>query len=131
MIFPLRMTMTQGISYLTIVVLIFPATACAEPSGFEWYVGKCCLAAPDNLARQVTAPFRKPPWIAGSFACHGARRDGSTRAPSYKAEFQERVKFLSDNESKTDPVFYCGRPGVPRVDLLAKSFNCRMRSVSL
>src|ERR1051325_6046868 len=39
----------------------------------------------------------------------------STRAPSYKLEFQEKVKYLSDNESKTDPVFYCGRPGVPRI----------------
>ena len=39
----------------------------------------------------------------------------STRAPSYKPEFLEKVKYLSDNESKTDPVFYCGRPGVPRI----------------
>lgn len=25
------------------------------------------------------------------------------------------MKYLSDNESKTDQVFYCGRPGVPRI----------------
>jgi hypothetical protein len=32
----------------------------------------------------------------------------STPAPSYKPEFQAKVKDLSDHESKTDPVFYCG-----------------------
>jgi hypothetical protein len=35
--------------------------------------------------------------------------------PSYKPEFVEKVKNLSDNESKTDQVFYCGKPGVPRL----------------
>jgi hypothetical protein len=39
----------------------------------------------------------------------------STPAPSYKPEFQAKVKNLSENESKTDPVFYCAKPGVPRV----------------
>ena len=39
----------------------------------------------------------------------------STEAPSYKAEFREKVTFLFDNQSKVDAVFYCGRPGVPRV----------------
>lgn len=38
-----------------------------------------------------------------------------TPAPSYKPEFQARVKDLDDHQSKTDPVFYCGKPGVPRV----------------
>jgi len=38
-----------------------------------------------------------------------------TAKPSYKAEFQAKVKDLFDNESKTDPVFYCDRPGIPRV----------------
>ncbi len=39
----------------------------------------------------------------------------STPAPAYKKELQAKVKDLIDHESKTDPVFYCGRPGVPRV----------------
>src|ERR1051326_2146599 len=39
----------------------------------------------------------------------------STDAPSYKPEFQAKVKDLFDHESKTDPAFYCGRPGVPRI----------------
>jgi hypothetical protein len=39
----------------------------------------------------------------------------STPAPSYKPEFREKVKNLFDNESKTDEVFYCGKPGVPRI----------------
>lgn len=38
-----------------------------------------------------------------------------TAAPSYKPEFQAKVKDMSDNESKTDEVFYCGKPGVPRI----------------
>ena len=36
-------------------------------------------------------------------------------APSYKPEFQEKVKYLAANESKTDPVFYCDKPGTPRI----------------
>jgi len=39
----------------------------------------------------------------------------STPAPSYKAELQAKVKDLAAREGKTDPVFYCGRPGVPRI----------------
>jgi hypothetical protein len=39
----------------------------------------------------------------------------SAPAPSYKPEFQAKVKDLFDNESRLDPVFYCGRPGVPRI----------------
>jgi hypothetical protein len=38
-----------------------------------------------------------------------------TAAPSYKPEFQAKVKDLSEHESKTDEVFYCGKPGVPRI----------------
>ncbi len=46
-------------------------------------------------------------------AVPGARP--STAAPSYKPEFREKVKYLFDNESKLDQVFYCGKPGVPRI----------------
>jgi hypothetical protein len=38
-----------------------------------------------------------------------------TKAPSYKPEFHEKVKDLAARESKVDGVFYCGRPGVPRI----------------
>jgi hypothetical protein len=38
-----------------------------------------------------------------------------TKAPSYKPEFQAKVKYLAAHESKVDGVFYCGRPGVPRI----------------
>jgi hypothetical protein len=38
-----------------------------------------------------------------------------TAAPSYKPELQAKVKYLIDNESKTDQVFYCGKPGIPRI----------------
>jgi len=39
----------------------------------------------------------------------------STPAPVYKPEFRAKVKDLIDHESKTDPVFYCDRPGIPRI----------------
>lgn len=39
----------------------------------------------------------------------------STPAPSYKPELRSKVKELADHQSKTDPVFYCGKPGVPRI----------------
>ena len=39
----------------------------------------------------------------------------STPAPSYKPAFQEKVKNLSEHESTLDQVFYCGKPGVPRI----------------
>jgi len=38
-----------------------------------------------------------------------------TKAPSYKPEFQAKVSDLAAHESKVDGVFYCGRPGVPRI----------------
>jgi len=39
----------------------------------------------------------------------------SAPRPAYKPEFQAKVKDLEAHESRTDPVFYCGRPGVPRI----------------
>jgi len=39
----------------------------------------------------------------------------STPKPAYKPELLAKVKYLSDNESKLDKVFYCGKPGVPRI----------------
>ena len=38
-----------------------------------------------------------------------------TPGPSYKPEFQAKVKYLFDNEAKLDKVFFCGKPGVPRI----------------
>jgi hypothetical protein len=38
-----------------------------------------------------------------------------TGNPDYKPEFRAKVKDLLDHESKTDPVFYCDRPGIPRI----------------
>ncbi len=39
----------------------------------------------------------------------------STPAPSYKPELQAKTQDLLDHESKTDQVFYCGKPGIPRI----------------
>jgi hypothetical protein len=38
-----------------------------------------------------------------------------TREPSYKPELRAKVADLAARESKVDAVFYCGRPGVPRI----------------
>jgi hypothetical protein len=38
-----------------------------------------------------------------------------TSAPTYKPEFQAKVKNLLDHEAKLDKVFFCGKPGVPRI----------------
>jgi hypothetical protein len=39
----------------------------------------------------------------------------SSPDPTYKPEHQQKVKQLADSESKSDPVFYCDKPGVPRI----------------
>jgi hypothetical protein len=36
-------------------------------------------------------------------------------APTYQKQHLAKVKDLHDHESKTDPVFYCGKPGTPRI----------------
>jgi len=39
----------------------------------------------------------------------------STPRPSYKPEFQAKLTDLAAHETRTDPVFSCGKPGVPRI----------------
>jgi hypothetical protein len=64
--------------------------------------GKTEIKRIDSSGRQpVTAP------LAGALPY--------TAEPSYKREFQAKVKDLFDHESKVDPVFYCGKPGIPRI----------------
>jgi len=55
----------------------------------------------------------------------------STRTPSYKPEFLAKVKDLSDHQSKTDPVFYCGKPGVPRIGPPRKIVQLRNEMIFL
>ena len=38
-----------------------------------------------------------------------------TKAPAYKPEHQEKVKYLAAHESQEDNVFFCGKPGAPRI----------------
>jgi hypothetical protein len=73
------------------------------PGGLKKTVnGSASIKTVDQSARR---PAKGP--VAGALP--------STPAPSYKPELLAKVKNLSDNESKTDQVFYCGRPGVPRI----------------
>src|ERR1700722_843548 len=58
-----------------------------------------------DIDRSASRPAQAP--IAGALPF--------TAEPSYKPQFQAKVKYLFDNESKTDQVFYCGRPGIPRI----------------
>ena len=37
------------------------------------------------------------------------------KAPSYKPELQAKVQDIAAHESKLDPVFYCEKPGTPRI----------------
>src|SRR5262249_20601830 len=74
--------------------------------------------APDALKREVngTVAIRTIDQSArhgDATAVRGALP--STPAPSYKKEYEAKVKNLADHESKLDPVFYCGKPGVPRI----------------
>jgi hypothetical protein len=52
-------------------------------------------------------------------------------APSYKPEFQEKVKYLAANESKVDPVFYCDKPGTPRIGSPRKIVQLQKETVLL
>jgi hypothetical protein len=53
----------------------------------------------------------------------------STPKPSYKPAYQARVKELSDHESKLDPVFYCGKPGIPRIGPPRKIVQLRNETI--
>jgi hypothetical protein len=57
----------------------------------------------------IDASGRRPPKAAPAGSLP------SSEEPTYKPEYLSKVKDLFDRESKTDPVFYCGRPGVPRI----------------
>src|SRR4029453_6232615 len=39
----------------------------------------------------------------------------SEQRTTYKDKHLAKVKDLADHQSRTDPVFYCGKPGVPRI----------------
>jgi hypothetical protein len=65
--------------------------------------GTTSIKGIDASANQGAAPANVP----------GARP--SQPAPVYKPELRAKVKDLFDHESKTDPVFYCDRPGIPRI----------------
>jgi hypothetical protein len=58
-----------------------------------------------DIDQRAAKPARGP--VAGALPF--------TAAPTYKPELRDKVKDLLDNESKTDEVFYCGKPGVPRI----------------
>jgi hypothetical protein len=58
-------------------------------------------------------------------------RPVNRNVPSYKPEFAAKVKDLEANESKVDKVFYCGRPGVPRIGPPRKIIQTRGEVVFL
>lgn len=53
--------------------------------------------------------------FGGQRPASAPRQAFTPNVPSYKPEFLAKVKYLNDNESKLDQVFYCGKPGVPRL----------------
>jgi len=102
---------------LAIAVVVIPPSAMAQnhPDLNGTWANVSAIPL-DNLTRQAAGSVSKTSVDRGVVRVDTvAGALPSARVPSYKPEFQEKVKFLSDNESKTDPVFYCGRPGVPRI----------------
>jgi hypothetical protein len=58
-----------------------------------------------QAVKRDAAPTLKP--VAGALPF--------TAAPSWKPALVAKVKDLAEHESKTDQVFYCGKPGIPRI----------------
>ena len=56
-----------------------------------------------------------PGRAGGQGAAPGPTARPAPNVPSYKPEFRAKVKELLENESKVDAVFFCGRPGLPRL----------------
>ena len=66
--------------------------------------------------------FLKPKQLPGGSVCvtdcepaAGPRVRPAPDRPKYRAEFQARVKELTEQQVKTDPVLRCQPPGVPRI----------------
>ena len=118
-----HLTVAAALALLTAVLAADQAAAPAarQPAGRPDLSGTWLFSidlAPLAIKRQVNgvvtvkgidASGRRP--AVGPVP--GARP--STPEPSYKPEFRAKVKDLFDHESRTDAVFYCGKPGVPRI----------------
>jgi hypothetical protein len=125
---PRRVALMFGSAALTAGLLASAAVSAQQPAGAKRTAGQ--------------RPDLSGTWLSGQFvASYGLKRQDngtvktaevdrsarraptgvvpgalpSTSGPSYKPEFQARVTDLIDHQSKTDPVFYCARPGVPRI----------------
>ena len=73
------------------------------PNGLKQTInGKTVVGLPDLSGRRAAREEVK-----------GALPSQAT--PQYKPEFLAKVKELDANQSRKDGVFYCGRPGVPRL----------------
>jgi hypothetical protein len=72
------------------------------PNGLKQTInGKAVVGLPDLTGRRAAKE------VQGALP--------SQPAPQYKPEFLAKVKELDANQSRKDGVFYCGRPGVPRL----------------
>src|ERR1022692_2272720 len=106
---------------LFVAVLAFPLYAADQHPDLSGVWAYSVLLPPTALKREVngTAVVAKlPQGIAATGAVAGALP--FTKTPAYKPELQAKVKDLFDHESKTDPVFYCAQPGVPRIGVPRK-----------
>jgi hypothetical protein len=129
--------------FFTALFIVPVFTAAQQPSANPAAPAKAATAKPTartadghpdlngiwSTAGGIASVFRSEKKEDGSIQIKGGdqfyiftnkRPDGPPRPaapqniPSYKPEFAEKVKYLNDNESKLDQVFYCGKPGVPR-----------------
>ena len=103
-----------------LTALLLPLLSFAEDnqkdiSGLWAYV---ILLPPGGLKKVVNGKEEVAKLPRGYAAPTGSAVPGalpSKPKPSYKPELQAKVKDLFDHESKTDPVFYCAQPGIPRI----------------
>jgi hypothetical protein len=96
--------------------LVLPAHAADPHPDLSGIWANAIPQAPGAFKREAagTAEFAKPArGLAAASGITGALP--STPAPVYKPEFRAKVADLFDHESKTDPVFYCAQPGLPRI----------------
>ena len=104
-----------------VALLAFPLCAADQHPDLSGVWAFVVDLPPIALKRETngTAVIAKlPKGIVATGAVPGALP--FTKAPTYKPELQAKLKDTFDHENRTDPVFYCGKPGTPRIGVPRK-----------
>jgi hypothetical protein len=121
--------MNKHLSFVLVIAVLTAALAAAQTSGPA--AGGQTTSHPDLSGTWLFSidlpPLAIKRQVNGAVTVKGIDASGrrpaaavpgalpSTPEPSYKPELRAKVKDLFDHESRTDNVFYCGKPGVPRI----------------